>query len=112
MSLSDRKLEVGAAGLRGDAVSLADLDYVREIYGVTATMTGDRAEFLALLLNLRSSGHRSLLLMFDSRGRLVQQELLLCRSGNPTLFVAGRPGYQEISLNVDLQPMHYSAPPR
>ena len=112
VALSDRKLEVGAAGLRGDAVSLADFDYVREIYGVTATMTSDRAEFLALLLNLRSSGHRSLLLMFNSRGTLVHQELLLRRSGNPTLFAAGRPGYQEISVNVDLQPMHYSAAPR
>lgn len=112
IALSDGKLDVGAGGLRGDAVSLADFDYVREINGVTATMTSDRGEFLALLLDLRTSGRRSLLLIFDSRGALVHQELLLRRSGNPTLFVAGRPGSQEISVKVDWQPVHYSAAAR
>ena len=108
VSLRDQQLEVSAGSVQGDAVSLADFDYVREISGVTATMTSGRTEFLALLLDLRRSGRRSLLLVFDPRGTLVHQELMHRRSAKPTLVAAGRPGQQEISVNVSW-PVRYSA---
>jgi len=110
VSVDDRTLEVTAGGIRADSVSLADYDYVREVYGVTATLTAGRAEFLALLLALRSTGHRALLLVFDPHGALVHQELLQ-RFAGTELWVAGPPGHQEISVNVG-RPTRYSAAAR
>lgn len=110
VSLDDARLQVTAGDIRADAVSLADFDYVREIYGVTATLTAGEIESLALLLVMRRSGHRALLLVFDSRGASVHQELLQ-QSARPDLWVAGPPGRQDIAVDVG-RPVHYSAAPR
>jgi len=67
--------QVGAA-----AVDLSRYDYVREAYAVPARLTGG-SESLALLLHLRSSSQRDLLLIFDPAGRLVHEELLERESG-------------------------------
>lgn len=108
VSVRDDELEVSAGAVRGDPVSLAGFDYVRDIYGVTATLASDRTEFLALLLDLRRSGRRSLLLVFNPRGTVVHKELIDRRSNNPILFAAGQPGHQEISVNAGW-PVHYYA---
>ena len=108
VSVRDDELEVSAGAVRGGAVSLADFDYVRDIYGVTAKLASDRTEFLALLLDLRRSGRRSLLLVFNPRGTVVHKELMDRRLANPTLFAAGEPEHQEISVNAGW-PVHYYA---
>jgi hypothetical protein len=50
--------------------------------------------------SLRSTGRRSLLLLFDPRGTLVHQELMYRRFADPILCAAGQSGHQEISVNV------------
>jgi len=87
-----------------------NFDYVREIYGVMAKLTDD-SEFFALLLVLRSTGQRALLLVFDPHGMLVHQELIQRRSPRTALWAAGQPGHQEISV-IAGEPTHYSVPPR
>jgi len=111
VSVRDDQLEASAGAIRIDAVSLSDFDYVREIYGVTATLATDRTEYLALLLDLRTSGRRSLLLVFDPRGSVVHKELMSRQSAKRVVFAAGEPGHQEIAVNVG-SPFHYSIAPR
>ena len=59
-----------------DRVSLDGLDYVREVHGATAALEGDGREWLALLVRLRATGRRELLLIYDPAGALAHQELL------------------------------------
>ena len=67
--------------LRADEVSVAAIDirrfdYAVEIYGVTAALAEEGREWLALLVQLRATGRRDLLLILDPNGVLVHEELL------------------------------------
>ena len=89
-------------------VSLSGLDYVTQIYGVTSTDGQDR-EWLALLVRLRATGRRELLLIYDSAGALVYQELLArTKSGPaPVLWNGGRaPGDRGFLLDLG-EPLRY-----
>jgi hypothetical protein len=91
-----------------DMVSLEGLDNTTEVVATTGSLDGTR-EWLALLIRLRTTGRRDLLLLYDSTGVRVYQELL-ARTGparNPVLWTAGPPGnVQEFAVNVS-QPVRY-----
>jgi len=76
-----------------DRVTLDGLDYVREVYGVVADLAGDGREWLAVLVRLRATGRRELLLIYDHNGTLTHKELLArTASGRgPVLWSAGAP---------------------
>lgn len=83
-------------------VNLAGLDYVREVLGVTAT-AGQSQEWLALLVRLRATGRRELLLIYDSTGALVHEELLARTKSGPqeVLWNASSEGGEKAFL-IDL----------
>lgn len=97
------------------AVDISRFDYAREVYGVTATLSGDGREWLALLVKLRVSARRELLLVFDPGGALVHEELLEASRGfGPAvgLDTAGpADGRQEIVLDRGA-PRRYAVQPR
>lgn len=91
-------------------VSLKGLDYVREVLGATAALDA-KGEWLALLVRLRSTGHRELLLIYDPTGTLAHQELLVRTAGGPedVLWSAGQAGDPpEFVLNLG-EPLRYAA---
>ena len=63
------------------AINISRFDYAREIYGVTATLSPTGQEWLALLVQLRATGGRDLLFIFNPEGVLVHEELLQRRRG-------------------------------
>lgn len=89
-------------------VSLSGLDYVREVLGVTAT-EGQSLEWLALLVRLRATGRRELLLIYDSTGVLVHEELLArTKSGPQQVLWNVSPEGGEQAFLVDLgEPLRY-----
>jgi hypothetical protein len=83
------------------SIDLRPLDYVTEIFGTTGMLDANE-EWLALLVRLRSTGHRDLLLIYDPTGILVHEELLE-RTGRdrPLLLTAGERGQrQEFLVDV------------
>jgi hypothetical protein len=89
-------------------VSLSGLDYVRQVYGVTVT-EDEGQEFLALLVRLRATGRRELLLIYDSTDALVHEELLArAKSGPaPVLWNTARSaGEQGFLLDLG-EPLRY-----
>ncbi len=89
-------------------MSLAGLDYVREVLGVTAT-DGQSQDWLALLVRLRATGRRELLLIYDATGALVHEELLARTKSGPqqVLWNAG-PGNGEPAFLIDVgEPLRY-----
>jgi hypothetical protein len=89
-------------------VNLSGLDYVRQVYGVTSTDEQGR-EWLAMLVRLRATGRRELLLIYDPAGELVHEELLArTKSGPaPVLWNGGRSaGEQGFLLDVG-EPLRY-----
>jgi len=93
-----------------DQVSLKELDYVIEIQGVTAMLEEGGHEWLALLVRLRATGHRELLLIYDSDGGLAHKELLsrtISGPPIPVLWSAGKSGnVQELMVNLG-EPLRY-----
>jgi hypothetical protein len=55
--------------------SLEDYDYIREAIG-TAVELESGEEYLVVLAELRATGNRAVLLVYDSSGVLIYQELL------------------------------------
>ena len=91
-----------------DMLSLDGFDQATEIVGSTASLDGSR-EWLALLVRLRASGRRDLVLLYDSTGVRVYQELLAASGPgrDPILWTAGPAGnVQEFLVNVS-QPVRY-----
>ena len=78
--LAEDRLLLRADGLPTTTVDISRFDYAREVYGVTASLSGGR-QWLALLVQLRSTGGRELLFIFDPDGALVHEELLERRRG-------------------------------
>lgn len=91
-----------------DMLSLDGLDQATEIVGSTASLDGSH-QWLALLVRLRASGRRDLVLLYDSTGVRVYQELLASTGPgrDPVLWTAGPAGnVQEFVVNVS-QPVRY-----
>jgi hypothetical protein len=105
------ELVVRAGDVASTPVDLSHLDYIREVYGVTATLGGDNSESLALLARLRATGRRELLLIFDAQGTLSYRELLERRTNlldSPVMWRAGRKSERQEFI-VDLgAPLRYA----
>lgn len=111
-SLMADALRVTVDGRLVDRVSLETFDYARSVEGLTARLEPDKDPWLVLLVHLRATGMRELLLLYDPQGELVHQELLArTRSGYGTrLWAAGeREGPQEIVVDVG-RPVRYRVP--
>ena len=80
-------------------VDLRWYDYVREAQGVCVPSHKLRKSYLAMLVLLRATGRREMLVVYTPDGRLVHQELLasdrgdqitLCRDGDrSTILLEG-----------------------
>jgi hypothetical protein len=78
---------------------------------VTAALSADGREWLALLVQLRATGGRELLFIFNPEGELVHEELLERRRGRAPrvgLGAAGQAGGpQEVILDRGLPVRYY-----
>ena len=74
--VSGGQVIVSGDGIPGSSTDISSFDYAREVYGVTARLAGTDQEWLALLVQLRATGRRELLLIFNPQGVLVHEELL------------------------------------
>ena len=113
LEVTERDLTIRAGDRLTASLNIASFDYVREVYGVTATMTGGSAQWLGLLLQLRATGGRDLLLVLNPEGVIVHEELLerqrRRRVPRVGIAAAGEPGSRQ-ELSVDRgTPMRYSA---
>ena len=79
--ITDDHLLVTAEQLPTRTIDISRFDYAREVYGVTAALASTGQEWLALLVQLRATGGRELLFIFDPEGALVHEELLERRRG-------------------------------
>ena len=94
----DDRLILSADELSITAIDISRFDYAREAYGVTGALSGDGEEWLALLVQLRATGRRELLLIFNPEGVLVHEELLERHRGRAPrvgLGTAGPAGGQQ-----------------
>lgn len=109
--VADDQLRLSAGELPIAEIDISRFDYARAAYGVTATLSGDGEESLALILELRATSHRDLLLIFDPDGALLHEELLERYSGR--FFRAGlgtagpATGPQEIVLDRGVPIRYY-----
>jgi hypothetical protein len=96
-------LVVHAGALTSTPIDLSRFDYAREAHAVTAQITGTE-EWLGILVRLRATGRRELLVVFDPRGKIAYEELLERRTNlrdDPVLFSAG-PGSARQEFVIDL----------
>jgi hypothetical protein len=112
VSVEGSDLVLMAGGSQVSRVDLSRLDYVREVVGVTGALDQRGPAWLALLVRLRASGRRELLLVFDPRGKLVHEELLERKSrlhDAAVMWISGVPaGGQELAVDVGT-PLRYAA---
>ena len=99
----DDQLRLSVGELPTTETDISRFDYARAVYGTTAALSDDGKEWLALLLHLRATSRRDLLLIFAPDGTLIHQELVerhLGRLPRVGLGAAGpAAGPQEIVLD-------------
>jgi hypothetical protein len=109
--VTDDRLLVSADDLPTTAVDISRFDYARETYGVTAALSPTGQQWLALLVQLRATGGRELLFIFNPEGVLVHEELLERRRGRVPLVGLGAAGPaggpQEIVLHRGVPVRYY-----
>jgi hypothetical protein len=115
ITLDDGRMTVRAGEVTSTPIDVSRFDYVREVHGVSATLQGDHAEWLAVVLRLRATGRRELLAIFDPTGKLAYQELLenriRGRLETSVLWSAGRGSErQEFSVDVGPRLRYYAGP--
>jgi hypothetical protein len=112
VALVNGTLTVRRGDRQVDAVDVSGLDYVSEVSATTGTLDG-AAQWLAVLVSLRATGHRELLLIYDPDGALVHKELLESspnypHSGYPLRTAGERGARQEFLLDVG-EPLRFIA---
>jgi MFS family permease len=107
----DDRLLVRAGDLQATTIDISRFDYARETYGVTAALSATGREWLALLVQLRATGGRELLFIFNPEGVLVHEELLERRRGRAPRVGVGTAGPaggpQEIVLDRGVPIRYY-----
>jgi|GEM_PF-1619150 len=93
----------------GNELITADLkkfDYIGRIY-VQQLALDDSEKGLAVLVRLRATSRRSMLLIYDSAGKLLYQELLERRGDSEMSIMTDSSGKEHLYVNVD-KPTIYS----
>ena len=98
----DDRLLVAADGVPSTTIDISRFDYAREVYGVTAALSSDRLEWLALLVQLRATARRELLFIFNPQGTLVHEELLEPRRGRVPRVGLGTAGSADATQEIVL----------
>ena len=70
------RLRVHTDGRLVAEIDIGRYPYANAIYGVTARLRGESAEWLALLLQLRWNSERDLFVILDPQGSIVHEEVL------------------------------------
>ena len=83
---------VNAGDLPPTTIDISRFDDAREVYGITARLAPSAQEWLALLVQLRSTGGRELLFIFNPKGVLVHEELLELHRGRAPRVGLGAAG--------------------
>jgi len=74
--VTDGRLMVNAGDLPPTTIDISRFDYAREVYGITARLSSSGPDWLALLVQLRSTGGRDLLFLVSPQGVLAHEELI------------------------------------
>lgn len=97
--------EVGAQLLQ---IDLSVFDYITRVYAVPVTIDASKQKGLAVLVNLRSTSRRSMLLIYNADKKLLYQELLYrVRIDNLMKTVMDKSNQEYLWLNLD-EPIIYS----
>jgi hypothetical protein len=109
LSLGQDVLTIWLGEKELDAVDLRGLDAVTRAFGAIATLD-DRA-WLAILIRLRATGRRELLLIYDPAATLVHKELLrrMGPDGSARLSVVGERGQRQAFLIDVGEPLYFTA---
>jgi len=97
--------EIGAQLLQ---IDLSELDYITRVYAVPVNIDASKKKGLAVLVNLRSTSRRSVLLIYNAEKKLLYQELLyrVCID-NLMKTVKDKSNQEYLWLNLD-EPIIYS----
>jgi len=89
-------------------IDLSAFDYITRVYAVPVTINDSTKKDLAVLVNLRSTSRRSVLLIYNAENKLLYQELLYrVRIDNLMKTVKDKSGKEYLWLNLDT-PIIYS----
>lgn len=96
------------AGKQLIQIDLSGFDYITRVYAVPVTVNDSNTKGLAVLVNLRSTSRRSVLLVYNAENNLLYQELLyrVCID-NLMKTVRDKSGKEYLWLNLDT-PIIYS----
>jgi hypothetical protein len=96
------------AGAQLMQIDLNAFDYITRVYAVPVTTNDSMKKGLAVLVNLRSTSRRSVLLIYNADNKLLYQELLYrVRIDNLMKTVKDKSGKEYLWLNLDT-PQIYS----
>ena len=96
---------------KGNDLMTADLtkfDYIGRIYVLQYALNGSDANALAILVRLRATSRRSMLLIYNSVGKLIYQELLDRQADGKMSVMTDASGQEYLYLDVD-KPTIYSS---
>jgi len=97
-----------AEGMKLMQIDLSAFDYITRVYAVPVTINDSTKKDLAVLVNLRSTSRRSVLLIYNAENKLLYQELLYrVRIDNLMKTVKDKSGKEYLWLNLDT-PIIYS----
>jgi hypothetical protein len=89
-------------------IDLSAFDYITKVYAVPVTIDASKKKGLAVLVNLRSTSRRSVLLIYNAEKKLLYQELLYRVCINDLMKTVKDKSNQEyLLLNLD-NPIIYS----
>jgi hypothetical protein len=101
VAIEDQTLILSRNAAEVDRVNLEGLDYARQVVGTTAMLDRDNREWLAVVIRLRATGRRELLLIYDPSGVRTYQELLARDDAGLTVWSSGGSGgRQEFILKM------------
>jgi len=108
--IDDNTLKILDKG--GNEIIMADLkkfdDYIGGIYALQFGSDNSASKGLAVLVQLRATSRRSMLLIYDSAGKLIYQELLQHRGDSEMSIITDASGNEYLYVNVH-EPTIYSA---
>lgn len=99
-AVQERVLVKDEAGATLASTDLHAFDYILNIRALPVCAQADGNRLLAVLVMLRATSDRSMLLVYDARGALVYQDHLERRGVNSTLFGGQQNGASVVAVNT------------